>query len=337
MAKVFLIYIPCHKDFDRARDNALKIRSQVNEIQGSSIGDEFKIHVTISVNGVDLPPNTFLELSESADQLVYFPETLGGDTNINLGFLNALQLNPDYFWILSANEFLVEGSIKFIFESIISNRLSDLYVTNSMSRISTYTTSNVFIDIPSGSGFGLISSVIYNFKNTHKAFSAGPRFAWTGWGQLAVLQTACNILGNLKVTEFPDSKIYQKPFTDVGLDSSKTEHEFVQTNYAHSYFGMVILIFALFGHNKRTMKKVLLSWLKKNWFQIHYFRKGAARLVNTEYPQFDPRWVQKVAGALLLRAGFVSATLTCLGNLFDFEKARENKFLVSTKKRIYRS
>jgi hypothetical protein len=206
-----------------------------------------------------------------------------------------------------------------------------------MNRSTTYLTSNVFIDIPPGSGYGLISSVIYNFKKTRGSFSAGPRFAWTGWGQLAVLQTACNILGSLKVTEFPDENVYQEPFTDVGSSSEKTEYEFVRSTYAHSFFGMPILIFALFSRDTAIRNRVLLAWLKKNWFKLRYFKKGAQREPDSNYPQFDPRWVQQTATLILFVSGVAISSLSLAGSVVNFEKARKNKLFISAKRNFFQS
>ena len=170
--KILLIYIPCHSDYQRALETAVKIRTQFSEIQEVSIKNTFVIKVHISVNGVKIPAEHYHELEKSADFLNYFSDPLGGDTNINQGFLKALEIKPDYFWILSANEFLVDGSINYLLKIFVENNQSDLYVTNSMNRYTTYQTSNVFIDIPSGSGYGLISSVAQNeFKIKHKSKS----------------------------------------------------------------------------------------------------------------------------------------------------------------------
>ena len=333
--KIFLVYIPCHSDYKRALETAVKIRSQFAEIQDASIKNAFVLKINISVNGVNIPPENYYELEKSADVLNYFLDPLGGDTNINQGFLRALEIKPDYFWILSANEFLVDGSINYILKSFVENSESDLYVTNSMNRSTTYFTSNVFIDIPSGSGFGLISSVIYNFKKTHRSFSAGPRFGWTGWGQLAVLQTACNTLGSLKVTEFPDRYIYQVPFTDVGPSSEITEYEFVRRTYAHSFFGMTILIFALFGRNTKIRNRVLFAWIKKNWFKMRYFKIGAQGAPDPLQPQFDSQWIQQLSRLILSVSGPTVSILSLTGSVFNFEKVRKNKLLISVRENFF--
>jgi hypothetical protein len=334
--KIFLIYIPCHVDYERARENALKIRNQFAEIQDSRVGRAFDLRIIISVNGINLSPEHLTHLTNSADELIYFPESLGADININQGFLQALKIEPDYFWILSANEFLVKGSFNFLLEVILENDGSDLYVTNSKKRSATYETSNVFTDIPDGSGYGLISSVIYNYKSTHRFYSAGPRFAWTGWGQLAVLQTACNALGKISVTEFPYELVYEKPFTDVGNNPVETEFEFVRGAYAHSFFGMAILIFAIFPRDKNMRDRILFAWLRKNWFRISYFNLGVSRKFDANYPQFDPIWIRKISIAILLFSGFLPFLLTCLGSLRNIEKLRKIPAAVSIKKNVYR-
>lgn len=336
-SKIFLIYIPCHSDYERARETSLKIRSQFAEIQDSKIKDFFTLKIIISANGVKIPTEKCCELKATADIFNYVSEPLGGDTNINQGYLKALEINPDYFWILSANEFLVEGAINYILNTILDNDDSDLYVTNSRNRYETYLTSNVFIDVPPGSGYGLISSVIYNFKRTQQSFSAGPRFAWTGWGQLAVLQTACSVLGKLRVTEYPDTKIYLAPFTDVDSGSEESEYEFVRRTYAHSFFGMPILIFALFDRDKAIRNRVMFAWLKKNWFKLRYFQKGAQREPDSNFPQFDVQWVQQIANLIFSISGPAISFLGLVGKVLNIEKMRENKLLICIKRKYFQS
>lgn len=333
--KTFLVYIPCHSDYERARQSAILIRRQFDDFQDSNDNEKFVLKIIVSANGVNISPEEQKKFEKSTDSFHYFSEPLGGDTNINLGFLKALEIKPNYFWILSANEFLVDGSISYILNTITSNVESDLYVTNSMNRSTSYQTSNVFIDIPPGSGYGLISSVIYNFNKMRGAFSAGPRFAWTGWGQLAVVQTACNILGSLKVTEIPDAFVYEKPFTDVNSGFEKSEFEFVRSTYAHSFFGMPILIFALFGRNKSIRNRVLLAWLKKNWFKLRYFKQGAQRQPDSKHPQFDSRWIQQTARLILCVSGLAIFLLSTFGSVLNFERARKYKILISMKRNFF--
>ena len=334
--KFFLVYIPCHVDYERAKENALKIRNQFADIQYSSLGQAFELRIVISVNGTELSREEFTGLTTSSDELIYFSEPVGADININQGFLQALKTEPDYFWILSANELLVKGSLRFLLEQILANNESDLYVTNSKNRRANYQTSNIFLDIPDGSGYGLISSVIYNYKTTHQSYSAGPRFAWTGWGQLAVLQTACNTLGNINVTEFPYELVYEKPFTDVGNNPKETEFEFVRGAYAHSFFGMVILIFAIFARDKRMRDRILLDWLRKNWFRISYFNLGVRKTFDSRFLQFDSAWIRKISIVILLFSGIVPFFLTCLGSLRGIEKLRKIPAIISIKNNVSR-
>ena len=66
--KIFLIYIPCHVDYERARENALKIRNQFAEIQDSRVGLVFDLRIIISVNGTNLSPKPLTDLTNSADE-----------------------------------------------------------------------------------------------------------------------------------------------------------------------------------------------------------------------------------------------------------------------------
>jgi hypothetical protein len=92
-----LIYIPCHKDYEMAFENARKILTQ----HADQLEKKLELRVVISINGVesftkpeDLP---FVKIN-------HIREVLGADGNITKGFVFALETRPDYLWILSANE-----------------------------------------------------------------------------------------------------------------------------------------------------------------------------------------------------------------------------------------
>lgn len=332
ICKTILIYIPCHSDHESARNNTKNIRSQFQELNLSDLRQEFQVKIFVSVNGTNLSSIEYDNLKEHADEVICFTELLGADININQGFVHALVMKPDYFWILSANEILVPGAIQLLLKTISENQKSNVYVTNSKNRITSYETSNLFLDIPDGSGFGLISSVIYDFKTTSGAFSAGPRFAWTGWGQLAVLQTACNILGKITVSEIPDVEVYGKTFTDVDPNSQISEFEYVRSAYAHSFFGMIIIVAALFANNKSIRNEIFRSWIKSNWYKIHYFKLGAMKKVDSTYPQFDPTWMVRIATKALYLSGMRVLVLSLIGSHLDIERLRRQSVFVRIRK-----
>ena len=326
-----LIYIPCHTDFEMAIRNAERIRRQFNQISGTSLEGVFQVEIVISVNGVEPESKKIHELKSVSDDVVLINEILG-DTNINQGFLEALKRKPDYFWILSANEILVNNSLMHIFETIIKNPSSDIFLANARNSYLTYNVKNIFHDVPKQSALGLISGVIYKYSTTKIAFPAGPRFAWTGWGQLAVIQTACSNRGVIEITEFPDNLIYETPYTDLQGSTKNSEFEIVRKGYAHSFFGMVLLINSLFPTDQKTRKRLLFSWLKTNWFKLKYFKAGTELGVDTSLPYLNSVWMQKSATAILFRAGLAAFLLTAIGMNLKTENWKSNMIALRVKK-----
>jgi hypothetical protein len=331
ITKTLLIYIPCHSDFEMALENADRVRVQFRKFGQNSIYPNLAIQIVISVNGVELSRVEKNELERVADQLLVYSAHLGGDININQGFVKALEIEPDYFWILSANEILVENAIGNLFNKILSHPFSDVFITNSMDRTSTFETDNFFLDLPPGLGTGLISSVVYNFGTMQQAFSAGPRFGWTGWGQLAVIEFGCRSKGTLVVTEMPDSEIYLKPFTFLEDKPKSSEFEVVRKNYAHSYFGMVVLISILFAREQSKRNRILKLWLAQNWYKLRYFKTGIDISFKSRDPQFDSLWVQKFAFRILKSTGLTSFLIVQLFANLNLEILRSNLKIRSIK------
>jgi hypothetical protein len=327
-----LVYIPCHVDFYMALDNIARIRRQ-KEISIEKLGRlKLDVVVILSVNGTDLSADQTNQLRRAADHFIYFKESIGADTNINLGFLKALELQPTYFWILSANDHLVQNAIENIGDLISTSPDSDLFITNSLDRNSTFEICDVFRGNPDGLSTGLISGVIYKFDTMRSSFSAGPRFAWTGWGQLAVIQYGCQIRGSLVVTEIPDNKLYEKPYTYAGNEPFLNEFEIVRKGYAHSFFGMILLIFAVFPRNRKSRNLAIGSWLKKNWFKVSYFKIGTYQKFDRSSPQFDSLWVQDLAIRILRTSGFISRVITEISLFIKVEKFRKISALTVIKK-----
>jgi hypothetical protein len=329
-----LIHIPCHKDFQMAKETITKIRSQNQMRLADSIATGIDIQIAISVNGTALPDHETAELIFLSDYFTHYPEATGGDININQGFLKALELQPQYLWILSVNEFLVESALSNLLQTIESNPKSDLFITNSQGRHTTFEIKNVFLGLPVGMSTGLISGVIYNCSTLGSSFSAGPRFAWTGWGQLAVIQYGCLIKGTLLATELPDSNIYSKPITYLDASESNSEFEYVRTGYTHSFFGMILLIYSLFPREVKIRNAAIRSWLYRNWYKISYFKIGTQLKYDRQSPQFDSLWVQTLALDVLRKSGLRARLITDIALVFNFEKLRKNSTLIKLRKFI---
>jgi hypothetical protein len=332
-----LIYIPCHTDFELALMNARKIRMQTEKIEFKPGEMHFRVKIVLSINGVSLTAQRLKNIEAEVDVLIYLEESIGGDSNISLGFVMALQIRPTYFWILSANEVLQPGAIVFLCNSISNNSESDIIITNSRHRTRNFELSNVFINLPPGLGLGFISGVIYNFEKMKKAFPAALKFSWTGWGQLAVLQVACNKYGALQVSEIPDIEIYEKPLTFLeGPTSESLEFETVRKNYNHSFFGTPILIASLFSRDRKLRKQVTRNWIKSNWFRINYFNKGIYSSKDNHPVHFDTLWIRKISTQFFFKAGLTTSILSGVGIIIPFEKMAKIKIFVMIKKKFIR-
>jgi len=264
-----LVYIPCHKDFEMAFINARKLGNQALGLRE----DNLELQILISINGVedfqdpgDLP---FTKIS-------HIQSVLGADANIAKGFVSALEIRPDYLLIMSANEILVEDAIKNISQIITEYPDTDLFVANAAGRNGRLEIDNVFLNLPPLLALGLISGVIYKFKSTKDSFVQATLFSWTGWAHLAVIQNFLTTNPSPYCHEVPDSFIYETPYTFTPhAVMGEGEREIVKNLYGHSFFGLPVLAFCLWGKNQSLLRRFQAEWLKVNWYKISFFSKNA--------------------------------------------------------------
>jgi hypothetical protein len=327
-----LIYIPCHTDFKMALETIATIRDQDQKRLENALANKFTIEIALSVNGASLSLEEQEVLRSASDYFSYMTEVTGGDVNISQGYIKALEIRPAYLWILSVNEFIVENGISNLLQTIDSHPQSDIFVANSRERFSTFEIENIFTGLPEGMSTGLISGVVYKYSAMKSSFSAGPRLSWTGWGQLAVIQFGCFIHGKLVLTEFPDLYLYKKPITYLQNNEKNSEYEFVRTGYAHSFFGMILLIHSAFPREARVRNAVIRSWLYTNWYKIPYFRIGTRLRYDKNSPQFDALWVETLALQVLRRSGLRARMITEVALVLKLEKFRNNSFIIQLRK-----
>ena len=301
-----------------------------------SIAKGIEVQIALSVNGTAMTSYEKFTLTDFTDYFSHYPEITSGDININQGFLKALEVNPEYLWILSVNEFLVESAISKLLQVIEANPETDIFIANAFARSSNFQIDNIFLGMPEGMATGLISGVVYNCSTMSQTFSAGPMFAWTGWGQLAVIHYSIVKNGRLLVTEFPDSIIYKKPITYLEYGESRSEFEIVRVRYAHSFFGMILLINALFARQAKTRKAAIRSWLLDNWYKISYFRIGAKISLVKNRPQFDSLWVEELALQVLRKYGPIVRLIVELSLILKLEKFRTCSLAINLKKLFFR-
>ena len=282
-----MIYIPCHKDFEMAFQNAEKLTNQLENLTKPSL----ELQIVISINGVK---NFETSKVFPHTRVLHIEEILGADANIAKGFVLALEKNPDYLWILSANEDLVSDAIQNIQDMILDAPNSDLFIANAAGRKGTIGVSNVFCDLPPLLALGLISGVIYNFNSTKSSYLQSTLFSWTGWGHLAVIQDFLTTHKNSIVTEFPDSNIYEKPYTySPDAESELSERVIVGNLYSHSFFGLPVLAYCLLQQNPKKLKQFQLEWLSHNWFKIRLFSSNAT--FGDELTLRRSGWIKSIA------------------------------------------
>ncbi len=285
--QTILIYIPCHKDFEMAFANARRLKTQHSLL----LEKKLAIKIVVSINGVvEFPmPEDLSDL-----HIYHIQEVLGADGNILKGFVSALESRPDYFWILSANEELTPDAVRNIQEMIQQDTDADLFIANAANRSGRLRIQNIFTDMPKLLAIGLISGVIYKFHSTKSSYLQSSLFSWTGWGHLAVIQDFLSKNKNAKLIEFPDSQVYQKPFTfSPDAEVELTERTIVSNLYSHSFFGLPVLAYCLLQVNPKLLKRFQIDWLLRNWFKINLFSSDAT--FGDELALKRSKWIKKIA------------------------------------------
>jgi len=257
-----LVYIPCHTDFELALIQAQKIKKEFNSLKTESVFKELLLDIVLSVNSY-LPTLTEREQAEIVcDEVIYNGVGYLGDINIANAFLVALNKKPDLLWIFSANDILKPNALKNIFVEFVSDTEIDLVVTNALNSNKTYV-ENQIIDPPRvGFCYGLISGVVYRLERLFPYLHNGPFMAWTGWSQLAVMQSAMDGLGGLKVKTIPLENIYEE-----GKREIDTTHA-----YGHSLYGMIILG-SVFKSSRIDSRKFVRKFVLRGFYSWHLYSR----------------------------------------------------------------
>jgi hypothetical protein len=264
-----LIYIPSHSDYLLAKENITRIK---DDFYKSCFSSSFQIIFSLSINGVSIIKNELIELESLVDRFSYTPKNIGADTNILQGYTHALEIRPDYFWIVSANEFIVPKAIDYLCRIISDHPDSDLFIANADNRFREIRINNLFLDfIKKESSIGLITSTIYKFSSTHAFYPLAFNWKWTGWGQLVVIQSILNSDGFLGIVEYPDKKLFTQPYSYTNRIGLRLD-ESIRRNYHHSFFSYPIVAAHFISKNKQDYNYFIYNWLKTSWFHINTFR-----------------------------------------------------------------
>ena len=312
-----LVYIPTYLDHHLAANQARALRAEFKSAKLS-------LWVVISVNGVNLSPKEIQNLEDSCDRLVIFNENLGGDTNINLGFLLALQESANFLWILSANDNLVNGAGHKM-QLAIENLTLDFLIIGKPNKGLSGSLTNAFSEEGLSLPLGLISAVVYRTEVFKEAFANSLKFAWTGWGQLSVIQNTLFDRKVLKYALIDEMSIYER----TPKASKSEQREKNQSNYRHSFFGYPLLISLLFEVDRKSRNNLIQKWLRVNWYKIGYFKNGHSPYLDRGHTARDAFWTGPLAKPYILKSGLTSPILYLFG-LVPF-LAISQRFLPITK------
>ena len=319
-----LVYIPTYVDHYLAANQARILRAEFNSVK-------MDIRVVISVNGVKLTAKDIENLENSCHKLIIFKENLGGDTNINLGFLCALEENADFLWILSANDTLLIGAGCAI-QSAIENMDSDFLLIGKSNGGPSGILTNAFSDESANLPLGLISAVIYRSAAFKEAFASSLKFAWTGWGQLSVIQNALFGGKELKYEMVNEQIIYDRaPKTSIAQ-----QLETNQSNYRHSFFGYPLLIALLFEGDKKLANRLIRKWLWANWYKIGFFKNGNSPYQLGRHSAHDAFWTGPLSKPYILKSGMTGSILYLLGHIPFITLTQKFPFLTKSLSSIFK-
>jgi hypothetical protein len=248
-----LIYIPAYKNhLALAIQQATKLKDQWNSSE--LCNSDHKIEIYLSINGLDedldIPEGLF-------DYLYHSRINIGWDNNMNKGFVEALRIRPDYFWLLSCDDSVAHTAVETIFQSFEINRAAKLIVTKNGANFENDSISKIF-DISPDYSLGLISSIVYNYKYCEKAFPASYYFGWSGWGQLSVLIKILDIYESINVISVDSKFLYNRiQYTHEGTHIGNF------SKYQHSYYGNLLLRLAN-SKGRLDNKRIVFRWVTKN-------------------------------------------------------------------------
>ena len=318
-----LVYIPCHTDFGLALNQVKKVRMSFDRFKSTPDRNNINLEINISVNAYT-PSVAEKELAEKlCDKVIYNGTGYMADVNIANGYLIALNQKPDILWLLSTNDDLVENVIENILNEFVEDSSLDLLVT-SLGLNKTFIEKQIIDPGRTGFSYGLISGVVYRLERLFPYLHNGPFMAWTGWSQLAVIQSAMDGLNGLKVKAIPFELVYQQ-----------RERELISAgkHYAHSIYGMLILGSILKPTN-HTARKFIRKYVLSNFYVWHLFSRDwnySGQLVSDENYL---AWNQKIAESLIWKSSPFTFIFYKIAKLIPFEKFHNVKLIIFIKRKF---
>jgi len=319
----FLVYIPCHSDFELALVQARKVRSGFENFLLNSNYSSLNLQLILSVNAYT-PTSTERELAASLfDRVINNGIGYLGDLNISNGFLVALDEKPDLFWILSTNDELVDEAINNILIEFIKNPSIDLLVTNLYNN-EIAIEKQILDPAKTGTSYGLISGVVYRLERIFPYLHNGPFMAWTGWSQLAVIQSAMDSLNGMSVKYIPFNFIYTQ---------KERELNEMRSAYAHSVYGMLILG-SNFKLSKKEAKKFIVAYVFKNFYRWSLYNRKwnySGQLVESKNYL---SWNQIIAEALIRKNSITTYYLYKIFKIITFKRFYNVSIFIHLKRKF---
>ncbi len=326
--ETLLVYLPCFLDYRLAIDQARKIR-ELDRNKPSEI--KLDIKIMISCNGVELTSANKAELSQITDHVCIFPFGISGDINITQGFVHAIRVQADYLWILSSNDQVSDEFIQTIYEGLIQNREVNILVGCNSDKFGVHRIDSVFNPTSKDIPFGLISSVVYRTKKMAENFDSAVQLNWTGWGQLAAIEAACIAYGEINASLVSEQKLYKRSIRT--LENSQDEKNRIKNGYAHSFFGMPILINILYASNPSKRKKYLNAWIFSNWYLVQYFLDTNFILWKSHVAS-NQVWLRKIAFAAIREASILPRFLFHIFRFVNLNSLQDYRLAQKLRRRI---
>jgi hypothetical protein len=148
--------------------------------------------------------------------------------------------------------------------------------------------------------------------------------AFTGWAQLAVLQSAMDSLNGLNVKYMKFNSVYTQ---------SERELIDVSNHYSHSIYGMLILALS-FKSSKIESKKFVIKYVFKNFYRWHLFSRKwnySGQLITKDNYL---AWNQLIAEALIRNNSISAYYLYKICKIIPFEVAYKVKFFMFLKRKF---
>ena len=319
----FLVYIPCHSDFELALIQARKVRSGFEDFLLNSNYTSLNLQLILSVNAYT-PTSTEEELAASLfDRVIYNGIGYLGDLNISNGYLVALDEKPDLLWLVSTNDYLVDDAISNVLIEFIKNPLIDLLVT-SLHKNEIVLERQILDPGKSGTSYGLISGVVYRLEKIFPYLHNGPFMAWTGWSQLAVIQSAMDSLNGMIVKYIPFNLMYIQ---------KERELQEMRSAYAHSIYGMLILG-STFKLSKKEAKKFIVTHVFKNFYRWNLYNRKWTYPGQLVESKNYLSWNQIVAEALIRKNSITTYYLYQLFKIIPFKRFYNVSIFINLKRKF---